>query len=554
MNRPSTFPNATSGRISRRRLMASALATSVVAGLAPAFASGQATPSASPIASPVTSEDARSWFVLSEQADGPAATAQADTFVVYSGVTRKRLGGFRAPGTTDMCITANPAKILLAMESGLGIFDLETGRLTPVDMGEKGSAAVSSPFWLPDPRIFSPTPPRWSFVRTLDSTQSWLVDLDNATAVDLASVLATEGATPTFGNIVFSPSGKFAAAVVDGAGASLFDPERPGKARKLNGGEAGALSGLPSFSGSGERIIYSILSSPTATTGKLVVEEISTGRIVLEIGNVSATTSAMYIPDQESDILIMGDGEVARQDTGSGREAWSAEAKSFAFAYGFTTDQQNLLYGSSDAIGGAPYWDVIDLATGEIKPLPDLEGLTYYNGSYPAESAYTIFGPQYISTSVETVDSLVGFDNDRQQSIVLLDDVSSWDLSYGYSTSTDGRIALFTDSYDAHLMDLETGDVQSFPIDTIGRSSRGSFVSPDGSTAAIASRDPSGGGTQRVFLIDVGAGGEPEIFQDGEIWLWAGESIESSGRTGERAAFAPSPLAGNLKRLSPLIR
>ncbi len=534
--------------------MASTLVAGVVAGLAPAIASGQAMPSASPDATPVTPEDAKSWFVLSEQAAGNEVTARSDTFAVYSGVTQKLLGGFRAPGTTDMCITANPAKILLATAAGLAIFDVGTGKVRTVDMGGNGRATVSSPFWLPDPRVVPATPPPWSFVRTLDSTQSWLVDLDNATAVDLASVLGTDGSTPIFGNIAFSPDGTVAAAVIDGAGASIFDPEQPEKAKKLSGEVKGALSGMPDFSASGKRMIYSILSSPTATTGKIVVAETSSREVVLEIGNVSATTSAMFMPAQETDILIMGDGEVARQDTESGRESWIVETKRFAFAYGFTTDQKTLLYGSSDTIGGTPYWDAIELETGGLTPLPDLEGLTYYNGSYLSEPAYTMFGPQYVSRSVETIDSLVGLDNNRQRSLVLIDDVSSWDLSYGYSTSTDGRIAMFTDSYDAHLMDLESGDVQSYPIDMLGRTSRGSFVSPDGSTAAFASWDSAGDGTQRVFMIDVAAGGEPVAFQDGVIWIWAGETTDETGKMGERVAFAPSPLASNLKRLSPLMR
>lgn len=547
MNRSPNADDLLQCRISRRRIVTAMLATGAIAGLVPSAAFGQATPEASPAASPVSSSRSDSWFVLSNQQDGGGFTTQADTFEIYSGATRERLGGFRAPGTTDMCVTAHPTRILLAMQTGLGIFDIETGKLTAVDLG---STSVSSAFWLPDPRVFTATPPRWSFVHTLDSAQAWLIDLDKATGIDLANLLRTKGSTPAFGNIVFSPSGDLAAAAVDGAGASIFDPEHPEKARKLNGGNPGSLAGLPSFSASGKLIVYSILGSSTATEGKLVVEEVTTKKVVLGIGNVSATTSAMFLPKSETGILIMGDGEVARQDIETGREAWSAKTKNLAYAYGFTSDLTRLLYGSSEKIGGAPFWDVIDLETGEISPLPALEGLTYYNGSFPVDSPYTLFGPPYVSSSVETVDSLVGFDNEQQKTTVLLDNVSSWKLSYGYSTSADGRIALFVDE-DAHLMDLETGDVQTFPNLAAGSSSHGSFVSPDGSLAAISAWDASGAGTQSVYLIDVANGGEPEVFKDGVIWLWAGQFKATAGSDRE-SALTPAPFLRNMKRFSPL--
>ncbi len=547
MNRSSHADALLLGRISRRRVVSATLATGALAGLVPVTTFGQTTPEASPAASPVSSARSESWFVLSAAQLGGGFTTQADVFEVYSGITRERLGGFRAPGTTDMCVTAHPARILLAMQSGLGVFDIETGKLTEVDLG---GATVSSQFWLPDPRVFPATPSRWSFVHTLDSAQAWLIDLDNATGIDLANVLHTEGSTPGFGNIVFSPNGDLAAAAVDGAGASIFDPEHPEKARKLKDGKSGALAGLPSFSASGKLIAYSILGSSTATDGQIVIEEVRTERVVLTIGNVSATTSAMFVPESETDILISGDGEVARQDIETGREAWSATTKNHAYAFGFTSDLSRLLYGSSERIGGDPFWDAIDLETGELSALPGLEGLTYYNGSYPADSPYTLFGPPYVSSSVDTVDSLVGFDNDRQTTTMLLDDVSSWKLSYGYSTSADGRIALFVD-YDAHLMNLETGDVQTFPDYTTGSSSHGSFVSPDGSLAAISGWDASRAGTQSVYLIDVADGGEPEKFKDGVIWLWAGQ-LKEMAATGRTSTMMPAPLSRNLKRFSPL--
>ncbi len=554
MKRLSHPDHVMSGSISRRRLIgATATASvSVATGMLPHVALGESTPEASPEASPAVTTVARkadSWFVLSEQAAIGSLTTQADRFEVFSGATRQRLGGFRAPGTTGMCVTADPGRILLASQTGLGIFDLESGKVAPVDLG---TTPISSALWLPDPRVFPTTPPRWSLVHTLDSTQAWLVDLDHATGVDLTTVLGTKGSTPSFGSIVFSPTAELAAAAVDGAGSSLFDPGHPEKARKLNGGEAVALGGLPSFSASGKRIAYSILSSPTATDGKLVVEDAASKKIILEIGNVSAMTSIMFLPGSETDILITGDGEVARQEIESGREAWSVTTRNFAYAYGFTSDHKKLLYGSIDKIGDVPYWDVIDLDSGDISPLPAIEGLTYYNGSYPVDSAYTLFGPQFISSSQETVDSLVGFDNEHQHSNVLLDNVSSWDLNYGYSNSADGRIALFVKD-DANLMNLETGDVQTFPNFATGGSTHGSFVSPDGSLAAISAWDATSG-AESVYLIDVTGDGEPELFMPGVIWLWSGQVGSTVRRTDHPLAFTPAASSRNVKRLSPLTK
>lgn len=509
----------------------------VTAGLAPFSARAQSTPSATPAASPASTRSADSWFVVSAQQEGGGFTYQADVFEVYSGSTLERLGGFRAPGTTGMCVTADPSKILLAGESELRIFDLQTGKVIDVDLGGN---VPDSGFWLPDPRVFQTAPPRWAFVRALDGSQAWLVDLKNATATDLMAILADPGSTPAFPNMVFAPDGDLAAAIVDGTGASIFDPQHPEKARKLDGGQRGAAASLPSFSGSGTRVVYSILSSPTATEGTILVEEVASQKTLFTIGNVSATTSAIFLPSSDDELIIMGDGEVARQSIDSAREAWSVDTKQFPYGYGFTADDRQFLFGSTEQIGGDIFWDVIDVDAGAETALDGLEGLTFYNGSYAAESNYTLFGPVYKSPSEDNVDALVGFNSDNNEVTPLVDDVSSWALSYGYSTSADGRIALFVD-HDAHLMNLETGDVQTFPEFSTGSSSRGSFVSPDGSKAAISAWDTTGAGTQRIYLIDVAGGGAPELFRDGVIWMWAGGAEDKGTRA--RRILAPRSLA-----------
>ncbi|HWK80147.1 MAG TPA: WD40 repeat domain-containing protein [Thermomicrobiales bacterium] len=506
----------------RRAFQVAGGAGAAIAGIAagaPGVAA-QATPGATPASSPAASgRSVASWFVVSPQDPGGGFTTSADVFEVYSGVTLEKLGGFRAPGTVGMCVTADPGRILLATATGAAIFDLRSGKVRDIDLN---GSAFTGPAWLPDPRIFPVAPPRWAVLRSTDYSQCWLVDLDEASAVDLVPLFADRGNAATFPAVAFSPDGRRAVARIDEGGAVLFDPEQPEGFRRLDGGATGSVAGQPVFSASGEHIVYTVSASNQAVEARVVIEAVSDGSIVAEVGGVSPAVFAAFLPDSESTILLTGDGETVVVDTANGRDLIDVESGPLAYGYGFSSDGRYVLAGASDLSGEEMRWQKLDLTTGEEEEIAELEALTFYNGSYGGDAANTLFGPPYLAQGEEVVDALVGFNTETMTATPLLDDVSSWDLAYGYSTSADSRIALFV-AYDATLMNLETGDVTTFPGITTGSSSHGSFVSPDGAKAAISAWDTSGSGTQRVLMLDVDAGGDPEPFADGVLWLWAGE-------------------------------
>jgi len=529
--------------LSRRRIIqgaATATATAAVAaaalGARSPHALAQATPGASPEASPAASagRSVESWFVVSPQDPAGGFTTSADVFEVYSGVTLEKLGGFRLPGTAGMCVTADPGRILLATATGAAVFDLQTGKVREIDLG---GGAFSGPAWLPDPRIFPVAPPRWAVLRATDASQCWLVDLDAASAVDLVPLFADAGNAATFPAVAFSADGAVAAARVDEAGAVLFDPARPEDFRRLDGGKRGSVAGMPVFSASGAHVVYTVAASNQAVEARVVIEAVASGEVVAEIGGVTPTVFSAFLPDSESTVLLMGDGETVVVDTANGRDLIDVESAPLAYGYGFSSDGRYVLAGASDLSGEEMRWQKLDLTTGEAEAIPELEALTFYNGSYGGDAANTLFGPPYLAQGDEVVDALVGFNTETMTATPLLEDVSSWDLAYGYSTSADGRIALLV-AYDASLMNLETGEVTTFPGITTGSSSHGSFVSPDGTRAAISAWDSSGSGKQQVLMLDVEAGGKPEAFADGVLWLWAGAVPEDAARTtpGIRAA------------------
>ncbi|MGC4193041.1 MAG: hypothetical protein QM589_17990 [Thermomicrobiales bacterium] len=526
-----------SSDLSRRRLLQAAGAVSV-AGVAvgmPGLVAAQATPEASPAASGARS--AGSWFVVSAQNEAGGYTTSADIFEVYSGVTLEKLGGFRAPGTTGMCVTADPARIVLATQTGAAIFDLETGKVRDVDLN---GGAFSAPVWLPDPRVFRLAPPGWAVLRATDASQCWLVDLDDASAVDLSALFAKQGNAPTFPAVIFSPDGSMAAARVDEAGAVLFDPAQPDGFRRLDGGKAGSVAGVPAFSASGEHITYTVAESSQATEARVVIESVADGTIVAEIGGVTPAAFSAFLIDSESTVLLMGDSATAVIDTATGRDLIDVDSSPSPYGYGFSSDGRYVLAGASDMTGEEIRWQKLDLESGEAEDIPEIEALTFYNGSYGGDVEYTLFGPPYLSGGEEVVDALVGFSTETMQATPLLDDVSSWGLSYGYSTSADSTIALYVE-YDAMLMNVGTGEVTTFPGITTGSSAHGSFVSPDGTKVAISQWDSTGSGTQQVLMIDVKGGGEPEPFVDGVIWIWAGAVPE------ETASAQRGLLAGGMR-------
>lgn len=540
-------------RLTRRR----ALGALAVAGLVPGAALAQATPDASPAAtpaaspvaspaaSPVATPDATavpsvprstaSWFVTSAPPGPEDSQVTADLFEVWDGATRQKLGGFRAPGVSEFCLTSDPAKVLLSTGTEISIFDLTTGKVTPVDFGD----AVGPALWLPDARVFSATPPRWSFVRTMDYAHAWLIDLETATATDLAGIV---GPATSFQDIAFSADGALAA-LIDVNGAAVFEPTNPAGAQILTGGITGGISGRPDFSFDNAYAVYSIVTADS-DDATIVVEELATRTIVATIGGVSPLAWAVFMPDTATELLIMGDGEVSRQAIDTGREAWAVRTHEIAFGYGYVGDGSELLIGTNDTYGSQDvYWSTISLADGTETVLDDLEGLTFYNASYPTtDGTYTLFGAPYVGADEETTDVLVGLNGETNTIVPLLDNASSWELSYGYATSENGGIAIFVD-YDAYVMNLETGEVRVYPDFDTGWNSHESFVSPDGSTAAIAAIEDDG--SPSIYLIDVAGGGDPELFQAGKIWMWAGSTtggpIARSGGGAARASVRVHP-------------
>ncbi|MGC4108537.1 MAG: hypothetical protein QM753_19610 [Thermomicrobiales bacterium] len=516
---------------SRRRVMQAAGGIAV-AGFAGRTAGvlAQATPDAAPAATPQAGaeRDVESWFVVSAQNPDGGYTFSADVFEVYSGVTLEKLGGFRSPGTVGMCVTADPARIILATATGAAIFDLRAGKVREIDLN---GGTFSGPAWLPDPRIFPIAPPRWAVLRATDYSHCWLVDLDDASAVDLTTIIAGSRGGGAYPAVTFSPDGRMAGARVDAEGAVLFDPEQPDAYRRLDSGAKGSVAGVPLFSQSGKHIVYTVAESNQTVEARVVIESVADGEIVAEVGGLAATAFATFLPGSESTILVLGDGESVVIDTATGRDLIDVESAPLAYGYGFSSDGTLVLAGASELSGEEVRWQKLDLTTGEAEDIPELEALTFYSSSYgAADVVSTLFGPPYLSQGEENVDALVGFDTETMTATPLLDDVSSWALSAGYSTSADNGIAVFV-AYDAMLMNLVTGDVRTFPDITTGSSSHGSFVSPDGSKAAISAWDAKGAGTQTVLMIDVAAGGDPQPFVDGVLWLWAGAVPEGTAAT-----------------------
>lgn len=549
-SRSSTIPRFAA--LTRRQAVQVAGGAAAVAALAAGTLTGgqgvlaaQATPEASPAAGGTRSTE--SWFIVSPQDPAGGFTTQADVFEVYSGVTLEKMGGFHAPGTIEMCVTADPGKILVSQGVTLSIFDLEAGKLFPVDFP---GGSPDGGFWLPDPRIFPVSPAPFAIVRSLDATLAWLIDLESHMAIELVEQFATVRADNPFPAVSFAPDGSMGAAKVSAANAVVFDPANPEQYRKVDGGVKDAIASLPRFSDSGKRVTYSAIADGDASTAWVVVQEVDGQEVVARIDGVDPASFSVFLPGSESVVLIIGGGEAVIVDTERGRELVSTETSPAGWAYGFSTDGTKALVGTTQLTGDEIRWQALDIPTGEARDLDELEALTFYNGSYEGTGAiHTLFGPPYMAQGDEVVDALVAFNSDTMETTPLLDDVSSWALSYGYSTSADCRIALFV-MYDATLMNLETGDVQVFPQITTGSSARGSFVSPDGTKAAISAWDSTGTGTQQVLLIDVEAGGKPEPFVDGVLWLWAGGVPAASSGAQRGIAMATSGWTG-LRLIAP---
>lgn len=528
-------PSRWSRPISRRHVIGAG-ASVLMPGSRPG-AHAQGTPESlpeRPHPNPSSERDSSSWFVTSWPAELDA-TGRADRFEVYDGRTFALLGGFQAISTGDICLTANPAKILLSTPTGPSIFDLDNGNVAQVTWDTEETVGSVR---LPDPRWTTPTPPRWSFFTDLNiNPRALLVDLDNATGVDLQEMLVKSGETATYPSIRFSPDGALAVASVSNNGFYLLDPESPADARLLDGGIDGMISWAPDFSPDGSRLAY-VLVPASDGRGKpmLVVEDLESGD-VSEIGPISPYGFAVFSPGSDDDLIILDGGTVTRREIDGGREVWRAESEAVVLEVG--TYGNTLFLGSmAHGRGSTVTWQTIDSGSGGSHPLPLLDGLTSYNGSYVnPEPAFQLMGPS--ARNPDYRGRLAAVNLESAELIPLLDEIDGRALEYTYATSRDSGVILYTPLYDQryYLFDLATGRQRTFAYDPVTKVPNYPAISPDGATVGFFQGNSSGLDRGEVWLLDVAGGGEPEPFIEGRLWLWAGGTPAPGAGT---AALKPS--------------
>ena len=504
-----------------RRLVVGAGASALLSGSRPG-AGAQGTPAQlpeRPHPKPPTGRDTSSWFVMSRPAE-PGFITDADRFEVYAGETFELLGGFRSAGTRGVGVTANPARILLDTLTGPAIFDLDTGNVTQVVWdAEEGVGTVR----LPDPRWATPTPARWSFFSNQNDARALLVDLDNATGVDLADTLVKPGETAVYPSLRFSPDGTLAAGSVAYNGFYLLDPEAPVEARLLDGEREDLISWAPNFSPASSRLAY-VLRQPTGgpREGTLVVEDLESDDVI-EIGPVGPDGFAIFPPDSNDELIVFDDGTVTRIEIEGGRELWQAESEAVALALGMTGNV--LFVGSARRAAGTPTWQTIDLGTGDSRGLPELRGLTYYNGSYDSpEPSFQLMGPPYGDGNEVIPGPLAAVNLVSGEVTSLLDETSDQSLSLAYGTSRDSGIILYAPRNDGryYLFDVAGGERRVFTYDLATTSLSDPFVSADGAAAGVTLWNNSGSGRMEAWLLDVAGQGVPEPFTEGRLWVWAG--------------------------------
>lgn len=517
--------------MSRRLAVGSSASVLLLGSRSGARAQGTAEPSPRrPHPNPPSGRDTSSWFLISRPVDA-GYIFNADRFEVYDGRSFALLGGFQAVGTTSAAVTADPAKILLGTATGASIFDLGSGDVTPVAWDVE--TAVGSVI-LPDPRTATPTPPRWSFFWDASYSQVLLVDLENATGVDLAELLVKPGATAGYASLRFSPDGSLAAGTVTYNGYYVLDPESPADARLLDGGTVDLVSWAPDFSPDSARVVYVLREAgDSATDGTLVVEDLDSGDVV-EIGPIVPNGFAVFPPDSGDELIVFDDSAVTRREIDGGREVWQAETEAVVLALGITGN--TLFMGSARRVGGTPAWQTVDLDTGRARALPDLHGLAYYNGSYylgsqdNPEPAFQLMGPPY-GGGVDAVSGpLTAVELAAGDVIPLLDEVSGGDLAF-YATSENSGIILYAPEYESRyfLFDLASGERRDFTNDPPSAALYDLAVSADGAAAGFTRWDSSGSGRMGVWLLDVAGGGEPEPLMEGRLWCWAGGTAEKIG-------------------------
>ncbi len=479
------------------------------------------TPHRPPHAGSPSRDDTSSWFVISRPAE-PGYITGADRFEVYDGGTFERLGGFQAVGTTNVAVTADPARILLATAMGASIFDLGTGNVRPVSWDvETAVNAVR----LPDPRTATPKPPRWAFFQDMEYARALLVDLDSATGVDLAETLDWSGENVGHVSFRFSPDDRRAVVSVGDNGVYLLDPESPADARPLGGKRDDLISWAADFSPGSSRIAY-VLRPPgdDAGPGTLMVEDLDSGDIV-EIGPVDREGFAVFPPDSDDELIVFDDGTVTRREIDGGRELWRAETDAVVLGLGITGN--TLFVGSARRADGTPAWRMIDLAGGNARRLPELQGLMYYNGSHAnPRSSFQLMGPRADSTGDGgALGPLAAADLASGEVMTLLDEVDGTTLPLRYATSWDSGIILYAgldEDSRYFLFDLASDERRAFTYDLPGLSPYHVAVSADGAAAGFTHWDNSGSGRMDVWLLDIAGKGEPEPLLEGRLWVWAG--------------------------------
>lgn len=515
--------------MSRRLAVGSGASVLLLGSRSGARAQGTAEPSPRrPHPNPPSGRDAGSWFVISRSTQAGYIT-QADRFEVYDGRSFELLGGFRSVLTTSVAVTADPARVLLGTATGPSIFDLGSGDVTPVTWNVE--TAIGS-VRLPDPRWATPTPPRWAFFQDMAYARALLVDLDNATGVDLAETLIWSGENVGYVSLRFSPDYSRALVSIGYNGVYLLDPESPADARPLGGERDDLISWGADFSPDGSRVAY-VLRPPgdDAGPGTLMVEDLDSGDVV-EIGSSDRDGFAVFPPGSDDELIVFNDGTVTRLEIDGGREQWRAQSDAIVLALGITGN--TLFLGSARPAGDMSRWQTIDLAGGDARELPELQGLTYYNGSHPnPQSSFQLMGPRAYGTGAGGPSGPLAATNLESGKVtILLDEVDGTTLPYSYATSGDSGIILYAavdDDSQYFLFDLVSGERRAFTYDPPSTALYDLAVSADGAAAGFTRWDSSGSGRMGVWLLDVAGGGEPEPLMEGRLWCWAGGTAEKIG-------------------------
>lgn len=532
---PSPWSRSVSSRWTRRHVIAAGASVLMLDSRPGAHAQGTIEQHPhNPDPDPSSGRDTSSWFVVSR----PATTgyiAAASRLEVYDGRTYALLGGFPSRDMPAATVTADPGRILLDASSGLGIFDLPSGNVTTVAWD---TASPVTTVRLPDPRWFASTPARWAFMTDDVNARALLVDLDNATGVDLAETLVRPGETAAYPTVRFSPDGARAIGSVAYNGFYLFDPEAPADARLLDGGQDDMISWGPDFSPDSTRLVYTLRElNGEPGPGTLVVENLAGGDVV-EVGSVGDNGFAMFPPDSNAELLVFDEGSVSRIEIDGGRELWRAKSGAVALALGITGDV--LFLGSARSRESTSAWQTIDLGTGEGRRLPTLRGLTYYNGSYAGEEpTFQLMGPVH-NSGEDRFGPLAAVDLASGEVATLLDETSGWSITSAYGTSRDGAIVLYAPRYEDgfYVFDLASGERRAFTRRVTAESLYDTAVSPDGASAAFTHWNSSGSGRMEIRLIADVARDEPEPFMEGRLWVWAGDKPAPGADT------TPKPASG----------